>query len=213
MIGGRNDLGYLFQELTTLARRLRTIAIVVGLVVIIGLAWLGASASGVTLKDLKTIAEVINNLVIAISIIVGAIWAYYKFIKERPLASRLEMDFSHKILHIREDYLIVCLEVISKNIGSTRIEPKSCEVQVRLLDITDNGRLERMLIWEANLVPPADADSIWYIEPNEMDFRTTIFSVGQADRALLIEAEFIYNYSHKTRRQYFIDLVDNAKEK
>jgi len=213
MISGRNNLGYLFPELKTFARRLRTFAILVGLLVIIGLAWLGASASGLTLQDVKTIAEIINNLVVAISVIVGAIWAYYKFIKQRPLASRLEMNFSHKILQVRDDYLLVCLEVISRNIGSTRIEPESCDVQVMVLDITDNGKLERMRIWEANLVPRIDADSIWYIEPDEMDFRTTVFRARQGYRALLIEAEFRYNDSHRTRRQYLIDLVDNDKKK
>lgn len=35
------------------------------------------------LEDAKTVAEIIGTLITALAVIVGAVWAYYRFVKGR----------------------------------------------------------------------------------------------------------------------------------
>jgi len=44
------------------------------------------------LDDAKTVAEIIGTLITALAVIVGAVWAYYRFVKGRTYRPRLEVS-------------------------------------------------------------------------------------------------------------------------
>ena len=186
----------------------RTAATIVTVAILIGIGWLGAiisQSTKPTLADIKTIAETINNFVLATSVAVGGIWAYYKFVRGRLFAPKIDMGFSHTIVHVNRSHLLVYLEVTTKNIGSTRVLPESFYIRVTGLQVS-NGKVLQETIRVDNLSEGISTNGLWYIEPGETDCRTAVFVVEQSHHAVSVEATIEYAHNNQTHRNYFIRL-------
>src|SRR5262245_14886669 len=88
----------------------------------------GTAARTSGLDNAKTIADSIQALVTAAAILVGGIWAYFKFAQGRTFRPRIEVDVSgqwrdvreNKGLHIRKKKLLHA-RIRVKNIGLSKI--------------------------------------------------------------------------------------------
>lgn len=69
------------------------------------------------LDDFKTVIDLIGTLVAAAAVIVGALWAYFRFIKDRTYRPRLEVSMNGRWLAVDGARLLLA-RVRIKNIGA-----------------------------------------------------------------------------------------------
>lgn len=71
--------------------------------------------------DLKTIIDIIGTIVTAGAVIIGGLWAYFRFVKDRVYRPRLEVGLFGQWREIAGKSMLHA-RVTVKNIGSTDIE-------------------------------------------------------------------------------------------
>lgn len=195
-----------------LTRYLRWFIIALGilliLIIVVG-GWLMISLFSIigspVLQDMKAVSEIINNIVIIIGAVVGGIWAYYKFVKGRLFVPKIDLGLSHKIILDDEKQIALFVEISIKNIGTSRILPQMCYVNITGIKIDEKGITEQDIISE-HLKTSLKPDRLWYIEPDEIDFKTKVFSIPRIYRALLVNVVFEYEKSNRTLRTFSVSL-------
>lgn len=70
--------------------------------------------------NLKTAAEVAGNMATSAAIVVGGVWAYFKFIRGRTFAYRAELDLSIELME-STDLSTLRIVVSLKNAGLSKI--------------------------------------------------------------------------------------------
>jgi hypothetical protein len=71
--------------------------------------------------DLKTWADVIGTAVTTIAVVVGAIWAYFKFVRGRTFRPRLEVGLFGQ-WRIIDDQHLLHARITVKNIGASKVD-------------------------------------------------------------------------------------------
>jgi len=71
------------------------------------------------LDDLKTIVEIAGTTVTAVAVIVGGLWAYFKFVRGRTFRPRLELGMSGQWRMIKDEPFLHA-RVTVKNIGAAQ---------------------------------------------------------------------------------------------
>lgn len=74
------------------------------------------------LTTTRTVAEIVWRFVAALGIIVGGLFAYYKFFKGREFSARVEPKLSAGKVIRREGKIYLQAEASAKNIGLSRVE-------------------------------------------------------------------------------------------
>jgi hypothetical protein len=80
----------------------------------------GPAVANSTLSNINTIVDTISKAVTAIAVIIGGIWAYFKFVRGRTYRPRLEVDTAGKWWLMNEKWLLQA-RVIVKNVGASKV--------------------------------------------------------------------------------------------
>jgi hypothetical protein len=86
----------------------------------------------------KDLAEIINNTVQAVALVVGGIWAYFKFFRGRTFANRAEVYVAGALYKFDSD-LFVRVTIGLKNTGVSKISLEPQTSAVYLFGIESEG--------------------------------------------------------------------------
>jgi hypothetical protein len=90
--------------------------------------------------DIKTVASVIESFTKTAAIILGAIWAYWKFVRQRTHEPASDMDIEVEFVGLQDDKWIIEVTAVLKNIGQVQLRYQHFFVKVRYL--TGEDRIE-----------------------------------------------------------------------
>ena len=129
--------------------------------------------------DLKTVVDILGTLVTAAAVIIGGLWAYFRFVKDRVYRPRLEVGLFGQwrdvagtpALHAR---------VTVKNIGATDVEllQEGTALIVERMD-ADQPRPPATTMWTPIHASAILKDHQW-IEPNETISDDLLLRLGAA---------------------------------
>jgi hypothetical protein len=77
--------------------------------------------SGTPLSTTKTVVDIINTSVTALAIVVGGIWAYFKFVKGRTYRMRTQTNLSGEWRLLNGRHLLH-VQITVKNIGASKVK-------------------------------------------------------------------------------------------
>lgn len=91
----------------------------------------------------RNIVSTIQNVLASFAIIVGGLWAYYRFVRFRTLKPRLEFSFDLKPINYSQDITVAIVAVKASNKGNTRVDLRKngkdrCFLQYGLLSPIDS---------------------------------------------------------------------------
>jgi hypothetical protein len=66
------------------------------------------------LNQVEIYAKTFQGVVTGAGIIIGGIWAYYRFIRGRLFTPKIELALSEKVIRTDQDKILVALEIILK---------------------------------------------------------------------------------------------------
>lgn len=93
------------------------------------------------LGSFLTFSEVFKNIVTALAVLVGGVWAWYRFVLKREKYSKIEMTPDLAVLGTQNDYYIIELTVICENKGEVREEVG--DFTFTLLTLDDTSPVEK----------------------------------------------------------------------
>lgn len=145
------------------------------------------------LDDLKTVVDIVGTVVTAAAVIIGAVWAYYRFVKDRTYRPRLEVTLAGQWLEVgAQSCLLARIHV--KNIGASKVDllQKGTGLRISTMgDVGPNGRVE----WTAGPVHPILENHKW-IEPNETVSDDVLVTPStDSGRPVLFEARLVWKWS------------------
>jgi hypothetical protein len=88
--------------------------------------------------DLKTATDVVDNIVTSSAVVIGGVWAYFKFVRGRTFARRAELDIS-PALEQSADSLYLAVTITLKNTGLSKLPLNKDMKVVRLFGIVDEA--------------------------------------------------------------------------
>lgn len=88
--------------------------------------------SSLNLSNIEQISSICYYSLAGLAILVGGLWAYYKYVKNRLFKQRISVENSY-VVHKNEEARVLHYFLHVKNIGSTRVRIKS--VQFRVLNV------------------------------------------------------------------------------
>jgi hypothetical protein len=131
--------------------------------------------------DLKTSTEVISNIATSSAIVVGGIWAYFKFIRGRVFARRAELQVAAAIEKgVGAEYLTIAVTL--KNTGLSKLPLNNNMKVARVLGLTHDGSHHPSSPgWERIATLPILQHHEW-LEAQETVTDTVIYRLGPRDR-------------------------------
>lgn len=102
---------------------------------ILGLGHPSSSELPLWLRNAQAGADIFQNLITALAIPIGAIWAYFRFFKERTYASRLQPTISGTVAR-RDGRIYLRASASVKNIGQSRVVLNHEYIGLRVLTRT-----------------------------------------------------------------------------
>jgi hypothetical protein len=144
--------------------------------------------------DAKTTIEEVNNVVTSAAVVVGGIWAYFKFIRGRTFAHRAELDVTPSLdQSTGASYLSVTVTL--KNTGLSKLPLNANMKAVRLSGIAgDASDGLRQAAWRRILTSPILETHAW-LEAQETVTDTVVYSLHVSDvegpRAAVYQIEAI----------------------
>ena len=132
--------------------------------------------------DLTTVTGAVNDIVTSSAVIVGGIWAYFKFIRGRTFARRAELDVSPSIATADgNDYLAVTINL--KNTGLSKLPLNSNMKIMRIFRmINDSDSAAGLVEWE-RISTMRILDQHDWVESQETVADTLIYRVGDSHGA------------------------------
>jgi hypothetical protein len=150
--------------------------------------------------QIKTLLTTIISLVQLIVVIVGAIWAYFRFRRENPLHPRIEFDLDCKFFTPQDNSYLTAITVSASNKGN--VEHKFSEIRLRILGIKNNQPLEEFakyppmvefpveIMKGVNIVPPKY--EYFFVRPNVNQTFNYATQIPSDTRFIIIRATFKY---------------------
>lgn len=152
-----------------------------------------ADASPSALDNLKVITDIAGTIVTAAAVIIGAFWAYFRFIRDRTYRPRLEVSMTgawttvsgQRLLHVR---------VTVKNIGASVVRLLQEGTGLRVQRIGELPGDVRTVAWEGAKVFVIFAEHAW-IEPSEAVSDTLLMHIPAAeDDPILLETRLVWKW-------------------
>jgi hypothetical protein len=130
--------------------------------------------------DVKTAIEEVNNVVTSAAVVVGGIWAYFKFIRGRTFAHRAELEVTPSLdQSTGTSYLSVAVTL--KNTGLSKLPLNANMKAVRLSGIAgDASDGLRRATWQRILTSPTLETHAW-LEAQETVTDTVVYSLHVLD--------------------------------
>jgi hypothetical protein len=126
--------------------------------------------------DIKTITEVVDNIVTSGAVVIGGIWAYFKFIRGRTFAHRAELNSTVALERtVGRSYL--CVTVSLKNTGLSKLPLEKDMKVMRLFGAAGevDGRIDAAK-WERLMTLPMLQHHEW-LEAQETVTDTMVYSL------------------------------------
>lgn len=100
------------------------------------------------LQQISKIVEILNQILTALAIVVGGIWAYWNFVLKRTGVWNLQLTIVPQVIPYLKDKRLLVINVTLKNVGKVKITPgpSGCRVSVRKL--SRNLGLGKQLEWK-----------------------------------------------------------------
>lgn len=147
------------------------------------------------LEEVATVAEIVGTLVTAIAIVIGAVWAYFKFIKNRTYRPRLEVTMSAERTDAAGSPLLLA-RVAVKNIGNSVVQLLQHGTGLRVSCFTDQQPLSpETASWLSMRVYKILREHEW-IEPGEtISDDVLIHAAGTVHVPVLFETRLVWSWS------------------
>lgn len=146
----------------------------------------GSSVEG-SIENVKTIAEILG-------LIIGGLWAYYKFFKGRTFRPRLELSVTGKTWHInRVTHIFASVQI--QNVGLSKLELSKEGTGLRVLsqDSTRPDKAAGVVTWKWQMTLPVFERHRW-IEPGETISDQNLIALrGEHDSAMKLELRIVSN--------------------
>ena len=128
-------------------------------------------------------------------------------ISGRLFSQKVSIDLSHKIINIDKAHKIITLEIILQNIGTTRLLPKLYQIEVNGINIKDGKLFTKTVYNSENLLTSLDNLQYWYIEPGEIDYKSTLFTISEPYQIISVLITAKYNKRFSTYRTFNIAIT------
>ena len=145
------------------------------------------------LDDAKTVADIVGTLITALAVIVGALWAYYRFVKGRTFRPRLEVSMGGQWFTVDGKRLLLA-RVRLKNIGASVVEllQKGTGLRVSTLGDSDSPGT---VSWMQGRVYTILDEHAW-IEPGETVSDDVLLRLAvPAGQPVLFETRLVWKWS------------------
>jgi hypothetical protein len=154
-----------------------------------------ATSSG--LDDAKTVADIVGTLITAVAVSVGAVWAYYRFFKDRTYRPRLEVSMGGEWFAVDGERLLLA-RVQIKNIGSSVVEllqkGTGLRVSTMAADASESDA-PRPVEWVPGRVYKILEEHAW-IEPGETVSDDVLLRLAvPAGQPVLFETRLVWKWS------------------
>lgn len=133
------------------------------------------------MDDIKTLVDIVSTLVTTTAVVIGAAWAYFKFLKGRTFRPRLEVGLSGEWRPVDDGRHLFHARVTVTNIGAAVVELVSGEPVCRLAAAVTNriprrrsnsgsrtasSRFSRSTRGSSRVkLSPMTCSSIWHLSP------------------------------------------------
>jgi hypothetical protein len=185
-------------------------------VLTVWLAQRGASTrSG--LDTFKTWTDAIGTIITSLAVIVGGIWAYFKFAKGRILRPKLAIEISGQWLKInRKQWLQVRIRV--ENIGASKVilRQEGTGLEVKVLAASQPSPPDYAEWKSADMYEVLDSHE--WIEPGETVSDDLMLNLGirpvpiRLDARLIMQRKIFKNIEINARRVLPVDAVISPQE-
>jgi len=154
---------------------------------------------------LKDWIDTVGSLITSIAIVVGGIWAYFKFVKGRTFRPRIEITMSARWQKIRRrHWLLICIRV--KNIGASKVTIQQAGTGLRVSVLAQQQRPPPVRAsWDSRGMYSIFKDHSW-IEPGETVSDDLLLNLGVGPAPVLLEGYLILP------RRVFGDTETSARE-
>lgn len=126
----------------------------------------GAASDARFLDDLGAVSEIVSSLITAVAVIVGAWWAYFKFIKNRTYRPRLDVTMHATCVNAGSRTMLLG-RVAVKNIGNSDVELLQRGTGLRMSRLADVETPDgQSASWQSIKVYEVFKQHAW-IEPGE----------------------------------------------
>jgi hypothetical protein len=159
------------------------------------LAQASSGEEATPLDNIKTFVDIVGTSVTAVALIIGGVWAYFKFVKGRTYRPRLEVGLFGQWRSV-DDKDLVQARITVKNIGASVVTllQEGTGLRVSVL-APDQPKAPTSAIWERLKVFEILTDHNW-IEPGETVSDDLMLDLGVSDPMLtLFEARLVWRWS------------------
>jgi hypothetical protein len=157
------------------------------------------SNGGGVLANVSTVVGVVGTSATTVALVVGGLWAYFRFIKGRTYRPRLEVGMSGQWRYIGEKYLLHA-RITVRNIGGSKVSllQKGTGLKVSVMSAAQAAAPAAMT-WDHLRVFEILGEHEW-IEPGETVSDDLLLDLGVSDPApVLFEARLVWRWSRRSR--------------
>lgn len=140
-------------------------------------------------QDISDLLSAIESGGTVVALIVGGVWAYFKFIKDRVYRPRLDVTIEAGTLPIEDRRQLVC-RLSVKNIGTCKVKLLQEGTGLRVSSMSEFPNDFTEPDWAAEKVHEVFKQHEW-IESSETIRHELIFPLANPHRPLLIEARLV----------------------
>lgn len=132
--------------------------------------------------SLNSVTETVSNAASSAAIIIGGVWAYFKFIRGRVFARRAELSLSLK-LEERTESVYLWVTITLKNNGISKLPINENMKVVRVFGLVPDANTQPSIAgWEKIATFPILTQHAW-LEAQEAVTDTVLCRLGRGDRA------------------------------
>jgi hypothetical protein len=162
------------------------------------LAQAGSGEKANLIDNVKTVVDIIGTAVTATALIIGGIWAYFKFVKGRTYRPRLEVGLSGQWRLVDGKHLLHA-RITVKNIGASKVTLLQRGTGLGLSVLAPNQPLAPASVsWKRLSVSEILGKHQW-IEPEEAVSDDLLLDLGLAEpKPTLFEARLVWRWSKRS---------------
>ena len=145
-----------------------------------------------SLDTVNTVISTVGTAITGLAVIIGGIWAYFKFVKGRTFRPRLEVDMSGQWRKVDGQQLLQA-RIMVKNIGASKVTLRQEGTGLRIsLPAAHQPAPPAPVEWEGQRVFEILKEHAW-IEPGETVSDDLLLDLGSADPVLaLMEGRLVW---------------------
>ena len=140
----------------------------------------GRAVANSGLSNINTIVDTISKAVTAVAVIIGGVWAYFKFVRGRTYRPRLEVDLAGQWWPVNGKRLLYA-RVIVRNVGASKVELLQRGTGLKVsIPANDQPPPPAPTVWDSKKVFVILKDHEW-IESGEKIFDDLLLDLGVSD--------------------------------